>query len=59
MALTQNKLKKGKTFSKPQERLNKIYEIFEGDMVCAFCDGSWLYNEIAKVIEYDLDGEAD
>ena len=48
---TQRKLKKGKTFTKPQEKLNRIYEIFEKDMVCAFCD-SYLYTEIAKVIEY-------
>lgn len=52
----QTKLKKGKTFTKPQERLNKIYDIFDRDMVCAFCDGSWFYNEIAKVIEYNLEG---
>jgi len=51
-----SKLKKGKTFSKPQEKLNRIYEIFEEDMVCYFC-GSWFYNEIAKVIEYDLYSE--
>lgn len=50
----QSKLKKGRTFSNPQEKLNRIYEIFDEDMVCAFCDGSWLYNEIAKVIGYDL-----
>ena len=48
----QSKLKKGKTFSKPQEKLNRIYEIFDNDMVCSFCD-SYLYKEIAKVIEYD------
>ena len=48
----QSKLKKGKTFSKPQEKLNRIYEIFGEDMVCAFCD-SYLYEEIAKVIGYD------
>lgn len=51
----QSKLKKGKTFSKPQEKLNRIYEIFEDDMVCAFCDQTYLYNEIAKVIGYDLE----
>lgn len=51
----QTKLKKGRTFSKPQEKLNRIWKIFEEDMVCCFCDGSWFYNEIAKVIEYDLD----
>jgi len=51
----QTKLKKGKTFSRPQEKLNQILEIFEKDMVCCFCDGSWFYNEIAKVIGYDLD----
>jgi len=53
--MAQTKLKKGKTFSKPQEKLNKIYKIFEEDMVCALCDGSWFYNEIAKVVGYDLD----
>lgn len=50
--MNQSKLKKGKTFSNPQEKLNRIYEIFEEDMVCAFCD-SYLYTEIAKVIEYE------
>lgn len=50
--LKQRKLKKGKTFSKPQEKLNRIYEIFDNDMVCAFCY-SYFYKEIAKVIEYD------
>lgn len=50
----QRKLKKGKTFSKPQEKLNRIYEIFEEDMVCAFCEQTYLYNKIAKVIGYDL-----
>ena len=48
----QSKLKKGRTFSKPQEKLNRIYEIFGEDMTCAFCD-SYLYEEIAKVIGYD------
>jgi len=48
----QSKLKKGKTFSNPQEKLNRIYEIFEEDCSCAFCD-AYLYEEIAKVVGYD------
>ena len=48
----QSKLKKGRTFSKPQEKLNRIYELFDEDMVCAFCE-SYFYNEIAKVIGYE------
>ena len=48
----QSKLAKGQTFSSPQEKLNKIWEILEKDMVCCFCDGSWMYNEICKVLEY-------
>ena len=48
----QTKLKKGKTFSKPQEKLNRIYEIFTEDMTCAFCD-SYLYAEIARVVGYN------
>jgi len=55
MDMMQSKMKEGRTFSKPQEKLNRIWEIFEEDMVCAFCDGSYLYNEIAKVIGYDLE----
>ena len=47
----QTKLKKGRTFSRPQEKLNKIYELFEDDCVCAFCD-SWLYDEVAKIIGF-------
>ena len=50
--MAQTKLKKGKTFSNPQEKLNRIYEIFTEDMTCAFCD-SYLYEEIAKVVGYD------
>lgn len=53
----QSKLKKGKTFSNPQEKLNRIYEILDEDMVCAFCE-SYLYNEISKVVGYD-DSEFD
>lgn len=48
----QSKLKKGRTFSNPQEKLNRICEIFKEDMVCAFCD-SYLYEEIAKVVGHD------
>jgi len=46
------KLKGGKTFLNPQEKLNRIYEIFEEDMVCAFCEQTYLYERIAKVIGY-------
>lgn len=52
----QSKLKKGQTFSNPQEKLNRIYEIFEEDMVCTFCEQTYLYKGIAKVIGY---GEED
>ena len=51
----QSKLKKGKTFSNPQLKLNRIYEIFEEDMVCCFCN-SWFYDEIAKLIGYKDSG---
>ncbi len=47
-----SKLKKGRTFSEPQEKLNRIYEIFEKDMVCFVCDQTYLYKGIAKVIGY-------
>ena len=47
----QSKLKKGKTFVNPQDKLHRIYEIFDEDMVCMFCN-SWFYDEIAKVIGY-------
>lgn len=50
--MMQGKLKKGKMFSKPQERLNRIYEVFEDDMMCAFCEQTYLYNKIAEVIGY-------
>lgn len=49
--MMQRKLKKGKTFSDPQLKLNRIYEIFDEDMVCAFCN-SYFYDEIAKVVGY-------
>lgn len=48
----QGKLKPGRTFLTPQEKLNEIYEIFKEDMVCAFCEQTYLYNKIAKVIGY-------
>ena len=47
----QSKLAKGRTFTRPQQRLNRILEVLEEDMVCAFCD-SYLYDEICKVLEY-------
>ena len=47
----QTHLKKGRTFSKPQEKLNRIYELLEDDCVCCFC-GSYLFDEIAKVVEW-------
>ena len=47
-----NKLKKGRTFSNPQEKLNRIYEIFEEAMVCFVCDQTYLYKGIAKIIGY-------
>lgn len=47
----QAKLAKGRTFTKPQERLNRIVEILEDDMTCAFCE-SWMYDEICKIMEW-------
>jgi hypothetical protein len=47
----QTKLAKGRTFIKPQEKLNRILEILDEDMVCAFCE-SYLYDELCKVMEY-------
>lgn len=47
----QSKLRKGRTFSNPQEKLNRIFEVFDEDMVCCFCN-SYFYDEIAKVIGY-------
>ena len=49
--MIQAQLKKGKTFSKPQEKLNRIYELLEDDCVCCFC-GSYLFDEISKVVEW-------
>ena len=47
----QSKLAQGQTFSKPQERLNRIWELLEEDMVCCFCD-SYLFDEVSKVMEW-------
>jgi len=49
--MQQVKLAKGRTFTRPQKRLNRILEILDKDMVCAFCE-SWLYAELCKVMEY-------
>ena len=47
----QTQLAKGRIFTRPQKRLNRILEILDKDMTCAFCE-SWLYDELCKVMEY-------
>ena len=47
----QSKLAQGQTFSKPQERLNRIWELLDEDMVCSFCD-SYFFEEVAKAMEF-------
>ena len=45
------KLAKGRTFTKPNARLSRIWELLDEDMICSFCD-SYFFEEVAKVMEY-------
>ena len=45
----QSKLEKGRTFTTPNHRLSRIWELVDEDMVCCFCN-SYFFDEVCKAL---------